>query len=102
MNIGLRDRVLPENQRRTLDELSEDLDLRSGDTRAKQSAFWTMLVLSAVIATAGVLADSTATVIGAMIIAPLSTPIMGIALGLVKRERIRAGRFVFWGRSSSS
>jgi uncharacterized hydrophobic protein (TIGR00271 family) len=97
MNIGLRDRVLPENQRRTLDELSEDLDLRSGDTRAKQSAFWTMLVLSGVIATAGVLADSTATVIGAMIIAPLSTPIMGIALGIVKRERIRAGRFVFFG-----
>lgn len=97
MNIGLRDRVLPENQRRTLDELSDDLDLRSGDTRAKQSAFWTMLVLSAIIATAGVLADSTATVIGAMIIAPLSTPIMGIALGIVKRERIRAGRFVFFG-----
>ena len=97
MNIGLRDRVLPENQRRTLDELSDDLDLRSGDTRAKQSAFWTMLVLSGVIATAGVLADSTATVIGAMIIAPLSTPIMGIALGIVKRERIRAGRFVFFG-----
>jgi uncharacterized hydrophobic protein (TIGR00271 family) len=97
MNIGLRDRVLPENQRRTLDELSDDLDLRSGDTRAKQSAFWTMLVLSGIIATAGVLADSTATVIGAMIIAPLSTPIMGIALGVVKRERIRAGRFVFLG-----
>ena len=97
MNIGLRDRVLPENQRRTLDELSDDLDLRSGDTRAKQSAFWTMLVLSGIIATAGVLADSTATVIGAMIIAPLSTPIMGIALGIVKRERIRAGRFVFFG-----
>ena len=97
MNIGLRDRVLPENQRRTLEELSDDLDLRSGDTRAKQSAFWTMLVLSGVIATAGVLADSTATVIGAMIIAPLSTPIMGIALGIVKRERIRAGRFVLFG-----
>ena len=97
MNTALRDRVLPENQRRTLEELSEDLDLRSGDTRAKQSAFWTMLTLSAVIATAGVLADSTATVIGAMIIAPLSTPIMAIALGIVKRERIRAGRFVLWG-----
>ena len=97
MNIGLRDRVLPENQRRTLDELSDDLDLRSGDTRSKQSAFWTMLVLSALIATAGVLADSTATVIGAMIIAPLSTPIMGIALGIVKRERLGAGRFVFLG-----
>src|SRR6476620_4955893 len=97
MNIGLRDRVLPENQRRTLDELSEDLDLRSGDTRAKQSAFWTMLVLSAIIATAGVLADSTATVIGAMIIAPLSTPIMGIALGIVKRERNGSVRYVCLG-----
>ena len=40
-----------------------------------------MLTLSAVIACAGVLVDSTATVIGAMIIAPLSTPIMGMALG---------------------
>ena len=97
MNIGLRDRVLPENQRRTLEELSDDLDLRSGDTRAKQSAFWTMLVLSGIIATAGILADSTATVIGAMIIAPLSTPIMGIALGVVKRERTGAGRFVILG-----
>ncbi|MCT7356705.1 DUF389 domain-containing protein [Streptomyces sp. 15-116A] len=39
------------------------------------------------IAAAGVLTDSTATVIGAMIIAPLSTPIMGIALGSVQRRR---------------
>ncbi|HEU5242446.1 MAG TPA: TIGR00341 family protein [Ornithinibacter sp.] len=93
----LRAAVLPASQRRTLDELTDDLDLRSGDARAKQSAFWVMLVLSGVIATAGILADSTATVIGAMIIAPLSTPIMGIALGIVKRERIRAGRFVLAG-----
>jgi hypothetical protein len=33
-----------------------------------------LLLLSAVIATAGVVSDSTATVIGAMIIAPLMTP----------------------------
>lgn len=93
----LRAIVLPANQRRTLEELTEDLDLRQGDVRAKQSAFWTMLTLAGVIATAGILADSTATVIGAMIIAPLSTPIMGIALGIVKRERVRAGRFVVTG-----
>ena len=79
--------VLPENQRRTLVELTDDLDLRTGDVRAKRSAFWLFLLLSAVIATAGVLADSTATVIGAMIIAPLSTPIMGTALALAKRSR---------------
>ncbi len=46
-----------------------------------------MLVLSSVIASAGILNDSTATVIGAMIIAPLSTPIMGLALAAVKGRR---------------
>jgi len=87
MATALRTRILPENQRRSREELSEDLELGSGDARAKKSAFWTMLTLSAVIASAGVLGDSTATVIGAMIIAPLSTPIMGIALAAVKRQR---------------
>ncbi|MFI8001653.1 DUF389 domain-containing protein [Streptomyces sp. NPDC086010] len=90
----LRARVLPTAQRRSLDELAQDLDLSRGDTGAKRSAFWTMLVLSAVIAAGGVLTDSTATVIGAMIIAPLSTPIMGIALGSVQRRRTGSARLV--------
>ncbi|CRK53196.1 conserved membrane hypothetical protein [Rhodococcus sp. RD6.2] len=74
--------LVPDNQRRTLDELDDRLDLESGDRRAKRSAFWAMLALSAVIAVAGVAGDSTATVIGAMIVAPLSTPILGIGLGI--------------------
>jgi uncharacterized hydrophobic protein (TIGR00271 family) len=93
----LRARLLPETQRRTLDELTDDLDLRSGDSASKQSAFWTMLTLSAVIACAGVLGDSTATVIGAMIIAPLSTPIMGVALSIAQQQRNGAWRFVTGG-----
>ncbi|PJI86624.1 TIGR00341 family protein [Luteimicrobium subarcticum] len=76
--------VLPASQRRTLDNLSDELDLGAGDVASKRSAFWTMLVLSAVIASAGIVSDSTATVIGAMIIAPLSTPIMGVAIGLAR------------------
>jgi uncharacterized hydrophobic protein (TIGR00271 family) len=52
--------------------------------------FGVLLVLSAVIATYGVLQDSTATVIGAMIIAPLMTPIMGIATALVMGRLDRA------------
>jgi len=40
-----------------------------------------------VIATAAVVSDSTATVIGAMIIAPLMTPILGIVLGVVTADR---------------
>jgi uncharacterized hydrophobic protein (TIGR00271 family) len=84
---ALRAQVLPAHQRRSLEELTLELDPGAGDVVAKRSAFWVMLTLSAVIASAGVLSDSTATVIGAMIIAPLSTPIMGIALAIVKRER---------------
>jgi uncharacterized hydrophobic protein (TIGR00271 family) len=97
MNGTVRDALLPENQRRTLEELTGDLDLNHGDVHAKRTAFWTMLTLSAVIASAGVLADSTATVIGAMIIAPLSTPIMGIALSLVKQEANGGFRFALLG-----
>ena len=43
---SVRSRVLPASQRRTLEELTEDLDLRSGDASSKQSACWTMLTLS--------------------------------------------------------
>jgi len=86
MALNLSERVLPDSQKRTLEELTADLDLTAGDAQSKKSAFWTMLVLSAVIATAGVVSDSTATVIGAMIIAPLATPIMGVALGIVRRS----------------
>ncbi|MGW8593540.1 TIGR00341 family protein [Dietzia sp. NPDC055877] len=75
-------KLVPESQRRTLDELVDRLDLSAGETTAKRSAFWIMLTLSAVIAASGVAGDSTATVIGAMIVAPLSVPILGIGLGV--------------------
>lgn len=57
------------------------------DRRAKRSAFWVLIVLSAIIASAGIIADSTATVIGAMIVAPLMTPIMGTAIAVVLSRR---------------
>jgi uncharacterized hydrophobic protein (TIGR00341 family) len=72
--------------RRTLPELRDELFLDVGDVAAKQSRFWILLVLSAVIATAGVWTNSTATVIGAMIVAPLGTPIMAVGLGVVVGE----------------
>jgi uncharacterized hydrophobic protein (TIGR00271 family) len=60
----------------------------------KLSRFWLLLVLSGVIATAGVVADSTATVIGAMIVAPLMTPILGIVLAVVLGDRVNLLRSV--------
>jgi len=71
---------------RAPDEVRDAVYLMTGDTAAKQSRFWLLLALAAVIASAGVLADSTATVIGAMIIAPLATPIQGVAVGLAGGE----------------
>lgn len=85
--------LIPASQRRDLAELYDRIDLGHGDRGAKRSAFWTMLVLSGVIATAGVVGDSTATVIGAMIVAPLSTPILAVGLGIV------TGRLSLVGRS---
>ncbi|MFI2780756.1 DUF389 domain-containing protein [Streptomyces sp. ALB3] len=56
--------------------------------------FWGLLVLASVIASAGVVGDSTATVIGAMIVAPLMTPILGCALALVLADRWQVVRCV--------
>ncbi|SDJ82785.1 uncharacterized hydrophobic domain-containing protein [Nocardioides sp. YR527] len=67
--------------------ITERLFLTLGDRRRNLTAFWVLLVLAGVIATAGVVADSTATVIGAMIVAPLMTPILGTALALVLADR---------------
>lgn len=85
--------LVPQDQRRSLDELTDKLDLSVGQVASKRSAFWIMLVMSAVIAISGVIGDSTATVIGAMIVAPLSIPILGVALGVV------TGRGPLLGRS---
>jgi uncharacterized hydrophobic protein (TIGR00271 family) len=55
-----------------------------GTERSRRlSRYWLLLVLSTVVASAGVVGDSTATVIGAMIIAPLMTPILGVVLAVV-------------------
>jgi uncharacterized hydrophobic protein (TIGR00271 family) len=60
--------------------------------RAYLERFGVLLVLSVVIATAGVLGDSTATVIGAMIVAPLMTPIMATTAALLTGRTDRAAR----------
>src|SRR6188472_3733727 len=78
-----------------IERMTDKLWILHGDRhRTKSSAFWVLLVLAAVIACAGVVADSTATVIGAMIVAPLMTPILGTALALVLAARVMLVRSV--------
>jgi hypothetical protein len=51
-----------------------------------QSNFYALLIASSLIASFGLIANSTAVVIGAMLVSPLMTPILGISLALVRGD----------------
>ena len=70
-----------------LADIEDDVFLDIGAKRAKSTKFWVQLVLASVIAAGGVIGNSTPAVIGAMIIAPLGTPIYGLALAAVAGQR---------------
>lgn len=57
------------------------------DASSPSVGFYSLVVLSTVIAAYGLLANSTAVVIGAMLIAPLMGPIFGITVALIRSER---------------
>jgi uncharacterized hydrophobic protein (TIGR00271 family) len=63
--------------------MRDELFFEGPDKVRRITRYWLLLPLSAVIAAAGVVSDSTATVIGAMIVAPLMTPILGLVLSAV-------------------
>jgi uncharacterized hydrophobic protein (TIGR00271 family) len=69
--------------------IADTLYFEGTDSRRKIVSYVTMLALSVAIASLAVLQDSTAVIIGAMLIAPLMTPIMGCAAGLVAGWRNR-------------
>jgi hypothetical protein len=56
--------------------------------------FYVLVAASTVIAVFGLIQNSTAVVIGAMLVAPLMTPIFGIALALVRSHASLLGRAI--------
>ena len=75
--------------------MRDQLFFEGPERNRRLSRYWLLLLpLAAVIASAGVVSDSTATVIGAMIVAPLMTPILGIVLGVVLADRANVRRCV--------
>ena len=75
--------------------MRDQLFFEGPERNRRLSRYWLLLLpLAAVIASAGVVSDSTATVIGAMIVAPLMTPILGIVLGVVLADRANLRRCV--------
>jgi len=74
--------------------MRDQLFFEGPERNRRLSRYWLLLPLAAVIASAGVVSDSTATVIGAMIVAPLMTPILGIVLAVVLADRANLRRCV--------
>jgi len=56
--------------------------------------FYIMVAASTAIASFGLISDSTAVVIGAMLVAPLMTPILGLSLALVRGNALLLGRAI--------
>jgi uncharacterized hydrophobic protein (TIGR00271 family) len=87
--VGWFERVVTPGREyhKPLADIEDDVFLDIGATRGKTTKFWMQLVLASVIAAGGVIGDATPAVIGAMIIAPLGTPIYGLALAAVIGDR---------------
>ncbi|GAA1855261.1 DUF389 domain-containing protein [Microbacterium koreense] len=86
--------------RKTRAEQASGLYFENPEKLTKLGTWWVMLVLSVAIATFAVLADSTAVIIGAMLVAPLMTPILGLAGALVNgwgRRAFHSGGLVLAG-----
>ena len=65
------------------DELADTLFFEPPGRASKLMSFWVMMLLSVGIASFAVIQNSTAVVIGAMLVAPLMGPIMGVAAAIV-------------------
>lgn len=65
------------------DEVDARVFLHIGSLSERASRFAILMLLATAIATFGIATDSTAVVIGAMLVAPLMTPILGISAGLI-------------------
>jgi uncharacterized hydrophobic protein (TIGR00271 family) len=79
-------RVPPERQEVVIQEI--DYGCQPG------TRFYALVATSTLIACLGLIANSTAVIIGAMLVAPLMTPIFGISLSLVRGEGLMLGRAI--------
>jgi uncharacterized hydrophobic protein (TIGR00271 family) len=77
-----------EQRREILDQLFFEREERV----PYEMQFYSLLSLSTIIAAIGLITDSSAVVIGAMLLSPLMTPILALAASLVMGWPVRAGR----------
>lgn len=81
----LEDKHLPLFRHATEDEY-RDLFVSLRDSATASSSFQVLMVLSVLLALTGLYANSAPVIIGAMILAPLMSPIVSLAMGLARTE----------------
>ncbi|WP_222919193.1 TIGR00341 family protein [Natrinema sp. SYSU A 869] len=72
----------------------EELRARAADLAPAASTYFGLLIVSTAIATAGLLLDSAATIIGAMVVAPLMGPALAASVGVIVDDESLATRGV--------
>ena len=72
----------------------DELYARAQDLAPANSTFFAFLILSTIIATTGLLLDSAATIIGAMVVAPLMGPAISASAGTILDDQRMAARGV--------
>lgn len=68
------------------DKEKEDICREISDGSHPSKEYFIMLVIAAIIATIGLLTNSVAVIIGAMLVSPLLLPVIGISLGAVRGD----------------
>ncbi len=63
-----------------------EVQVRLRDSSEPDFSYFLLVLLSSVIATLGLLMNSPATIIGAMLVAPLMSPIIGLGLGSIRGD----------------
>lgn len=87
----VKDEVTPTN-RNDVSHMRSAVLFEGPERGQRLSRFWILLTLASIIAAAGIVAESTAAVIGAMIVAPMMLPIQGTMLSTVLGDHINLVR----------
>lgn len=70
-----------------LEEDFRELFLQVRDSAIAHPHYLALMILSSIVATLGLFLNSTAVIIGAMVLAPLMAPIVAVAMGLLRSDR---------------
>lgn len=84
MTILSHFRATPESVTR----MRQDVLFEHDDNAQRYTKFWALMILSSALAAAGILTESVAALIGAMIVSPFITPMTGVMLAAVLTQRV--------------